>query len=139
MQNTLLVALVLILLVIITVVYLGTGAEKLASPTLKISFQTIPDLGNQVLYNKNIITIYDDMSSSRVVIHGNGTVLESENYSPDISKWWAAMRIMNFPFEKVNPCPSGPTNYILEFGGQKISVGCAPMHLYNDLASLTSS
>jgi hypothetical protein len=139
MSGILLAMMTMIIIIAIYFLYDVQITERLALPILKIRFQIIPDANMaHELYEKYIITIYDDMSSSRMIARGDGVILGTVNYVPNINRWWAAMRIINFPFEKVNPCPEGPTNYILEFGGKVISVGCAPMHVFNDLAVLGS-
>jgi hypothetical protein len=120
----------IILLIVLLLCIIYRNREHLSSPVLKISFRI--DSG---VYS---LIVYDDKTISKTISRSDGSTLITKNYTPDIDKWWAAMRIMNFPFQKTNICPSGPINYVLEFSGKKINIGCGPAHIYNDISALFS-
>lgn len=105
---------VFLILILIVLVYFHS-IEKYTEPILRIRYSQ----GEIIVYNDKSVTL------NGVSISKNG-------------KWWPAMRIMNFPFEKINPCPDGPNPYIISFGQKSYNVGCAPISLYNDIAALAS-
>jgi hypothetical protein len=134
-MSLLILAIIVIIILIVVCIYRPT--EKMGEPILRIHFQPITDFPGKE-YQRYTLTVYDDKSISKSIFNpDNGTTLEV-NYAPSESKWFAAARIINFPYTKTHMCPNNPTAYTLEFAGRKFPIGCAPMHIYNDIAVINS-
>jgi hypothetical protein len=111
---------VVILLIILLILFLLYRREHLDEPILKISY----DLDGYKSY-----VVYSDGSGD-----SNGNKIPA-----DQNRLWAALKIINFPFEKINPCPYGPNPYTIEFQDKKYNIGCGPLSLYRLIASIAST